>query len=407
MKSQKIKANVKSKWSNVRPGWRSCFMVGITVFLLFLCIHYWPTVNSLISGVIGAASPIFIGCIIAYPLNILMSFYERHWFPKTKKRFAVKTRRPVCLVLAVITLLAIITLVLGLVIPQFIDCIKLIINAFPGAVGKITAFLEKYKILTDNTIEYLKSIDWQSWLKDAAALLTSGIGSVMEAVFVTVSSVFSGLVTALLSIIFAVYLLIGKNRLSSQVDRLMKRYMKPKWYDRTRYTVGIIDDCFRRYIVGQCIEALILGALCTIGMLIFRLPYAPMIGALIALTALIPIAGAYIGAGVGAFLILMESPIKAVFFLIFIVILQQLEGNLIYPRVVGSSIGLPGIWVLAAVTIGGGVMGIGGMLLGVPLAAALYRIIRNDVNKNAEKSGEGVENNADQGETADCREQMQ
>ena len=142
----------------------------------------------------------------------------------------------------------------------------------------------------------------------------------------------------------------------------------------------MVNDCFHGYIVGQCIEAVILGTLCAIGMAILRLPYATMIGALVAFTALIPVAGAYIGAAVGAFMILTVDPWKAVIFLIFLVILQQFEGNVIYPRVVGSSLGLPGIWVLAAVTVGGGIMGITGMLLGVPMAAALYRILREDVN---------------------------
>lgn len=145
--------------------------------------------------------------------------------------------------------------------------------------------------------------------------------------------------------------------------------------------LSVLNECFHKYIVGQCTEALILGGLCTLGMLILQLPYATMTGAVIAFTALIPVAGAYIGAGVGAFMILTVSPVKAIIFLIFIVILQQLEGNLIYPRVVGSSMGLPGIWVLAAVTVGGGVMGIPGMLLCVPLAAAFYKLLREDVNR--------------------------
>ena len=147
-------------------------------------------------------------------------------------------------------------------------------------------------------------------------------------------------------------------------------------------------DCFHRYIVGQCTEAVILGGLCTAGMLILRLPYSAMVGALVAFTALIPVAGAYIGAAVGAFMIFTVEPVQALFFVVFLVVLQQLEGNLIYPRVVGASIGLPGVWVLAAVTIGGGVLGVGGMLLGVPLAAAVYQLLRNDV---ARREREGVQ----------------
>jgi len=208
----------------------------------------------------------------------------------------------------------------------------------------------------------------------------------MDTVFKTVLSVFSGIVTAVLAIIFAIYLLCSKDKLLSQFDRLLKRYLKPLWHKRITYTLGILNDSFHSFIVGQCIEAVLLGALCTIGMSILRIPYATMIGALIAFTALIPVAGAYIGAGVGAFMIMTVDPMKALIFLIFLLILQQLEGNIIYPKVVGSSIGLPGIWVLTAVTVGGGIFGVAGMLIGVPLAAALYRIIGNDVRKS-----EGIE----------------
>ena len=161
----------------------------------------------------------------------------------------------------------------------------------------------------------------------------------------------------------------------------MAHYLPEKIYGRSVYVLDVLNNAFRRYITGQCIEAVILSALCALGMIILRLPYATMIGALIAFTALIPVAGAYIGAAVGAFMIAMVSPMQAVVFLIFLVILQQLEGNLIYPKVVGSSLGLPGIWVLAAVVIGGGVLGVLGMLLGVPVAAAAYTLIKNDVAK--------------------------
>ena len=162
---------------------------------------------------------------------------------------------------------------------------------------------------------------------------------------------------------------------------MLRTYLKPSWYSRLVYFLQTLNTCFHRFIVGQCTEAVILGLLCIAGMLLFRFPYATMVGTLIGFTALIPVAGAYIGAGVGAFMIFTVSPVQTLLFLLFIVILQQLEGNLIYPRVVGSSIGLPGIWVLAAVTIGGGLLGIFGMLLAVPLTATLYQILRADVKK--------------------------
>ena len=389
MKIQKINAKEKNSKTS-KFGWKHCFMIGVSIFILYLCIVYWRVAAAFIGGIIGAASPLFIGAAIAYILNILMAFYERTVFKKAQKKLWKKTKRPISLCFAFITMLAIIALVVGLVLPQFIECCKLIIQAIPDVAQSIIGFLEKHHILTDKTLEYLKSFDWQSWVGRAVSVLSSGLGNVMDVVISTVSSVFSGIVTAVLSLIFAVYILISKEKLYGQVSRLFKNYTKPKFYNRVKYTVGILDACFHNYIVGQCIEAVILGSLCAVGMLILRLPYAPMIGALIALTALIPVAGAYIGAGVGAFLILMESPLKALIFLIFIIVLQQIEGNLIYPKVVGSSIGLPGIWVLAAVTIGGGVMGVVGMLLGVPLAAALYKMLRNDLKKREKEADKGV-----------------
>ena len=161
----------------------------------------------------------------------------------------------------------------------------------------------------------------------------------------------------------------------------MNRYIPEKRLVKVNHVLEITNDSFHRFIVGQCTEAVILGALCMVGMLILRLPYAAMMGAVIAFTALIPVVGAFIGGAVGVFLIMMESPVKAIIFLVFLVILQQIEGNLIYPRVVGSSMGLPGMWVLAAITVGGGVFGISGMLVSVPLAAAAYRLLKENVNK--------------------------
>lgn len=359
--------------------WKDCFRLGGSIFLLYLCVLYWKNAVSLVAALIGAAAPLLIGCVIAYLLNILMSFYERRYFIKSKNRAVIKSRRPVCMAGAFITLAAIIALIFRLVVPQLSSCVQLIFAALPDIMKTLTARLEKWDILPESIINTISSVDWQSKIGQFINVLTSGIGNVMDVVISTISTVFSGVVTALLGVIFAIYLLMGKETLGDQLDRVMKHYMKKTWYDKVIYLLSVLNDCFHRYIVGQCTEAVILGLLCMLGMLVFRLPYAGMIGALVGFTALIPVAGAYIGAGVGAFMILTISPVKAIMFLIFIVILQQLEGNLIYPRVVGSSMGLPAIWVLAAVTVGGGMMGIMGMLLSVPLASAAYRLLKEDV----------------------------
>lgn len=359
--------------------WKSCFKIGLSIFLLYLCIHYWEKVAGFASTFLGAAVPLIAGCAIAYIINILMSFYERHYFPKSNKEIIKKSKRPVCLTASIITLAAVIALIIGLVVPQLISCVELIIAELPAAIKKVIDWVNSLNIVPDDIMSMITSIDWQSRIGQIVEMLTSGIGSVMDVVITTVSSVVSGVLTVVLGLIFAVYLLIGKDKIGKQIDRVFTHYLKESWYKKIKYVISVFDECFHRYIVGQCTEAVILGLLCTVGMLILRLPYAAMIGAFIAFTALIPIAGAYIGAAVGAFIILMESPFKALVFLIFIVILQQVEGNLIYPRVVGSSMGLPGIWVLAAITVGGGVMGITGILLSVPVAATFYRLLKNNI----------------------------
>ncbi|MGN1345291.1 MAG: AI-2E family transporter [Eubacteriales bacterium] len=360
---------------------KSFLKIGGVLFLLFLGFYYWETIEKGAVSLFAAAVPLLLGCVIAYLVNILMSWFERHYYPISSRRIVRITRRPVCLVAAVLSVLTISAFVIGLILPQLVDCVKLILDELPAAIDEFLAFVEKLNILPEDIFNFLDGIDWKSRILEILRGLTTGVSNVMGTVFKAVSSVVSGLVNTLIAVIFALYLLISRERIARQFKQLMHRYLRPKWCEKIMYGLTVLNDSFHKFIVGQCMEAVILGLLCTIGMSVFHFPYPAMIGALIAFTALIPVAGAYIGAGVGAFMILTVSPMQALLFLVFIVVLQQIEGNIIYPRVVGSSIGLPGIWVLAAVTIGGGVMGVAGMLIGVPLAAALYRILREDVKK--------------------------
>ncbi len=374
--------NIK-KYKNgdkMKSSIRRYFNIGLGIFILYLCIHYWDAAVGLVLTVLGAAVPLLVGSMFAYFVNILMSFYERKYFAKSKKVLAEKTRRPACMLLAFLTITAIIALIVILVVPQLLSGIQLILAELPGALEYVVKKALEWNIISDNVAGILSSIDWQSRIGKLIELFTSGVGNIMNVALKAVSSVFSWIVSGILAIIFAVYLLASKDKLKSQCKRIMTHYLDSKLYNKIIYVFSVLDNCFHRYIVGQCTEAGVLGILCTFGMMLLDLPYPTMIGALVAFTALIPVAGSYIGAAVGAFMILTVSPIEALFFLIFIVILQQLEGNLIYPKVVGSSIGLPGIWVLAAVTIGGGILGVLGMLLGVPVAAAIYKLIRDDVN---------------------------
>ncbi len=372
--------------------WKTCWKVGISIFLLYLCIHYWTGFMTFLGTLAGAAAPLLIGCVIAYVVNILMSFYERHYFPRSQKKLCVKSRRPVCMLAAFLSLVAAVILLLNIVVPELAAAVQLLLAQVPGVIKSFLGWLESKNIVPADLLAPLAGIDWRSKLEQIFNVLTTGVGNLLGAAVNVVSSVFSGIVTALFAVIFSIYLLGDKEKLGRQADRVMKRFMSRKLYTGTRSVLAVLDDSFHKYLVGQCTEALILGGLCTVGMWIFQFPYATMTGAVIAFTALIPVAGGYIGAAVGAFMILTVSPVKALLFLVYIVVLQQLENNLIYPRVVGSSMGLPGIWVLAAVTVGGGVMGVAGMLISVPLVATVYRLLQQSVRKQRTMVGseEGV-----------------
>ena len=359
----------------------TCVKVAIAVFAVYLCIRYWPSLAKFITDVINSAETLIIGAIIAFLVNILMRSLEKIILPKATKQALITARRVICMFLAFVLLIGIVALIVWLITPQLVSCIEIIIAEVPPLFNSIIKWLQKTQILPDDIMKELASIDWKSNLTKIFEVLTSGIGSVFDIVVSTVTSVFSGVVTALVSLIFAIYILLSKEVLAKQFKRLEKCYLGLSRRKKYNHTLQTIKESFENFIVGQCKEAVILGVLCAIGMWIFRFPYASMIGALIGFTALIPVAGAYIGAAVGAVMILTESPIKALLFIVFIVVLQQLEGNLIYPKVVGESIGLPGLWVLAAVTIGGGVMGIPGMLIGVPLVAAIYKLVGEDMDE--------------------------
>lgn len=361
---------------------KNCLKIALYIFALFLCMTYWDTAVNLAKDILSAASPIFVGLITAYLLNILMSFYEHHYFKiKSKSKTYVKSKRIICLLAALITLIGIITIIIRLVIPELISCIKLLAADIPPAIDKILSNEQIINLLPEDVIDKLTSVDWQKHLTDNAKSLTKGIGDAAGTIVSAVSSVGSGVVTFLIGLVFSLYLLLDKEKLQSQCMRIASVLLPKKIYNGVCHMADILNESFHRYIVGQCTEAVILGSLCIIGMLIFRLPYAVMIGTLIGFTALIPIAGAYIGATIGAIMIFTVSPMKALFFIIFIIILQQIEGNLIYPRVVGKSIGLPALIVLCAITVGGRLMGIGGMLIGVPIASALYTLLREYIQE--------------------------
>lgn len=355
--------------------------LGIVAFFVVV-ISYYSIVNGLVASLFDAILPLIIGAVIAYIINILMSFYERRFFSKKEKS---KARRPLSLLFAVFTIILIFVLVGLLVIPQFVSCIRTLIEKAPKAVDQLLSIPQIANLIPDNIGERLANLNWNEVFTQVKDLLQSGLSGAAKSISETLSSTISGVTSFVFGILFAAYFLIDRDRITGQIGRLIKSAFSPAFYEKISHVASVVNDSFHKYIVAQCLEAMILGSLCAIGMLILRLPFALMIGALIALTALIPIVGAYIGASVGAFMILSESPKKAIIFLIFLVILQAVEGNLISPRVVGSSVGLPAVWVLAAVTVGGSMFGIIGMLGGVPLASALYRLLREYTREHSKK----------------------
>lgn len=382
--------------------WKTCFKAIVSAAILFLFIHFVDSIFAALGIVMNALNPLIAGLIIAYVVNIPTSFYEKHYFPNSEKKAVAKSRRPVCMLLGYLTIVLVIVLVLLLVIPQFVSCIKTFIDQLPSLVLQILENKTIVGLLPDAVIEWLEGIDWNEIASNVSSIVgiisllsasLTGVISDIQGTVNTVTSVaptvVSALSTVLVGIVFSVYFLSAKDRILGQLRKLSKTYLKPKWHERIYYVLGTLNESYHGYIVVQCTEAVLLGTLCTIGMLILGLPYPTMIGALIGLTALIPIVGAWIGTIIGAFMILTVSPIQAVIFVLFILVLQFIDNYFIYPKIVGRSIGLPSVWVLAAVSIGGGLFGIPGMLICVPLFSAIYKLIKTDVGKrNSESSGE-------------------
>lgn len=359
--------------------------------VLVLCILYFGQMAAFAKTLGHIMRPLFFGSVIAYILNLLMRFLERFYFPKSTHKLAAKTRRPVCLLLSILLILLILFTVFNLVIPQIINTFSAIAAALPAYTERINGWLaanrDQIPIVAKHISEI--NINWENIVKRVATYTTQGVSSILNSSVSIITLLTTGIFNLFVALTFAIYLLLGKDRLLRQARQLQRALMKEDTAARLNTVLTITNESFFHFIVGQCTEALVIGSLCTLGMWVFRFPYATAIGAFVGVTSFIPIFGAYLGAGVGAFLILIIDPLKSLLFLLFIVVLQQLEGNLIYPKIVGSSMGLPGIWVFAAVIIGGGLGGILGMLLGVPVAATAYKLLQIYV-KNRLK-GEPVE----------------
>lgn len=368
-------------------------ILGIIVFALLLlwCVLNTNIVGNFIGQAFNTIFPFILGIAIAFVLNILTKFFESKLFSAKNKKKNAKNKefslwkRVVSLILAIIVLIAIIALVVGLVIPQLIETIKILVASLPGLLeeGKIyiSDLIDKYPQINNDITNLQTSIQNLNINEELSKLLDTYGSGLLQTSISVISSFAGAVVTFIIALAFAIYALIQKEKLISQSKKMLYAYVDKSKADKIMNIARTSNQTFSNFISGQFIEALILGFLCMVGMLILRIPYAVTIGVLISFTALIPIVGAIIGCVVGAILILAISPMKAVVFVIFLLILQQIEGNIIYPKVVGSSVGLPGIWVLVAITIGGSLWGLVGILLSVPLFSVIYTVLSEDVRK--------------------------
>lgn len=366
-------------------------ITGILTFciLLYCALQNTAAVKGGISTVMSYLNPFIVGGAIAFIINVPMRFIERHLFPKAQK--LDKLRRPLALILALLAIAAIIVLVCIIVIPQIADTLSTLTVNIPQYMDNAKAYvnktLEKYPELQEEFQSYTGKINWQSVITSVTGWVSNGVVSTIN----VAGSAISGIVSAVVGFVFAIYILLQKERLGRQVRMITYSFLPEKAADKFFKISNMTSDTFSKFLSGQCLEACILGSMFAIVLAVFRMPYVALISVLIAFTALIPIVGAFIGCVIGALLIFMISPVKAVWFVVIFLVLQQIEGNFIYPKVVGSSVGLPAIWVLAVVTVGGKLMGVIGMLVMIPLSSVLYAIFREFIYNKLKTKTERVQ----------------
>lgn len=366
---------------------------SLIVFTAIVCLAVMK-IDVVMKGAIfvfGILKPFIYGAMLAFVLNIPMSAIEKHLFKSIKNSKAQKAKRPASIFLAFLSVILVIVLVIVTVVPQLVQTMVELGNEIPRFFAEAQIWLEQLFASQPELVALLEEFDfetinWDSVLNGIVNFMKNGLGSVVTSTVIVASTIIGGVVNLFVSLIFAFYVLAQKERLGNQARRIIRAYCSAKVYERILEIVSIADKNFTNFITGQCTEAVILGSMFVVSMAVCRFPYAVLVGVLIAFTALIPIVGAFIGCFVGTFLIMVDDPVKAVWFLVLFIVLQQIEGNLIYPHVVGNSVGLPSIWVLAAVTVGGSLMGVSGMLIFIPIVSTFYTLLREDVNmKNASK----------------------
>lgn len=359
---------------------------GIIIFtaLLIVCLWKYDVVFEFFRFIIGVVFPFILGGAIAFVLNVPMSFIQRHLFSEERiknKKGLKKVARPVSLILVLILVISIVSVVMFILIPQLGATFGSLGSSIQDFVPKVQNWVEEV-FEGDNQIKsWIVNLDfdWNKIMEMGVNFFRHGAGSMLDSTITVARTIISGLATFFIAFVFACYILLQKEKLNIQVKKVMFAFIPKGKAEAILEVCSLTYNTFSSFLTGQCMEAVILGSMFVLSMSVLKIPYALLIGIVIAFTALIPIFGAFIGCGIGAFLIFMVNPVKALIFIILFLILQQIEGNLIYPHVVGNSVGLPSIWVLAAVSIGGSLMGIVGMLIFIPIVSVLYALFREIV----------------------------
>ena len=361
------------------------WVIGVIAacILIFLGVRYISSIAAAVSWLVHLVRPLLIGVVLALILNVPLGMFERRLFSKKPTPKKLRARRPLAIVLSLVLVFGIFVGVAVLVIPEFVAAVRVIASMLLSTMDQLAAFESQMDFSRLPFGEYLSriDIDWlqlraelELWFKQAGS-------AIMDRAAGVIGSVASSVIDSLIGFIFSIYVLANKEKLKRQVSRLIRVWLPEKFGSKLIHAARVSADIFRQFIAGQTTEAIILGSLCAVGMWILQIPYAPMVGALVGVMALIPYVGAFISTAVGAFMILTVSPIKALIFVVFLLALQQIEGNLIYPKVVGAKINLPAMWVLAAITVGGNLAGPIGMLLGVPIASAAYALLKEATDR--------------------------
>ena len=354
--------------------------IVVATIIVYATVRYFGTVESYIVKVTNTLMPFVAGAMMAYIINILMDAYEDLLLKKFHNK---KIIRAVSIVLSIFTFVLVIGLLLGLIIPQLVKIMFSIMYTDPGDIKKIIESISKNNIvdkIADIMNVDINNIDISGYVTKLIHSVMSSVGNILMGVISKISGFFNTVISVFMAVVFALYILVDKERIAVQGDKLLTAFL-PSKRDTIIDVLSIFNKSFRNYFISQVKEAIILGVLLYIVMLIVRLPYASSISILVGVTALIPVIGAYAGLFIGALMIITKSFSSMIIFIIVHTIVQQFENNIIYPRVVGSSVGLPGMWVIVAVALGGSLFGIFGVFVAVPVAASLYFILRRETLK--------------------------